>query len=71
MVCAVMKEAKIGGPHAIPKGLRHCCGIKAIRCGVPLNALQQIFGHAQLSITSISADAMGKEKRKIVERMWR
>jgi hypothetical protein len=40
-------------------------GIKAISCGVPLNTLQQLFGHAQLSITSIYADAMGPEKRAI------
>ena len=71
IVRAVMKAAKIAGAHATPKGLRHGFGIKAISCGVPLNTLQQLFGHAQLSTTSIYADAMGPEKRQLVERMWR
>ena len=70
VVCAVVKAAKIAGPHATPKGLRHGFGIKAISCGVPLNTLQQLFGHAQLSTTSIYADAMGPEKRQLVQRMW-
>jgi site-specific recombinase XerD len=53
VVRAVMKSAKIAGAHATPKGLRHGFGIKAVTCGVPLNTLQQLFGHAQLSTTSI------------------
>jgi integrase len=70
VVRTVMKAAKIAGPHATPKSLRHGFGIKAVTCGVPLNTLQQLFGHAQLSTTSIYADAMGPEKRQLVERMW-
>jgi site-specific recombinase XerD len=70
VVCAVMKAVKIAGPHATPKGLRHGFGIKAISCGVPLNTLQQLFGHAQFSTRSIYADAMGPEKRLLVQRMW-
>jgi integrase/recombinase XerD len=66
----VMKTAKIKGPHATPKGLRHGFGIKAVSSGVPLNTLQQLLGHAQLSTTAIYADAMGPEKRQLVERMW-
>jgi integrase len=58
-VCDVMRAAKIRGPHATSKGLR-----------VPLNTLQQLLGHAQLATTSIYADAMGPEKRQLVERMW-
>jgi integrase/recombinase XerD len=71
VVGAVMKAAKIAGPHATPKGLRHGFGIKAVTCGVPLNTLQQLFGHSQLSTTSIYADAMSPEKRQLVERLWR
>ncbi len=67
---AVMRAARIKGPHATPKGLRHGFGIKAITSGVPLNTLQQLLGHAQLTTTSIYADAMGPEKRQLVERMW-
>ncbi len=58
------------GAHACPKGLRHGYGIKAVSSGVPLNTLQDVLGHAQLSTTSIYADAMGPEKRKLIERMW-
>jgi integrase/recombinase XerD len=69
-VCAVMKAAKISGPHATPKGLRHGFGIKAVTSGVPLNALQKWLGHAQLSTTSIYADATGPEAKQLAERMW-
>jgi len=34
-VGAVMKAARIKGPHATPKGLRHGFGIKAVTSGVP------------------------------------
>ena len=69
-VGAMMKAAKINGPHATPKGLRHGFGIKAVMSGVPLNTLQRLLGHAQLSTTSIYADAMCAEQRQLVERMW-
>lgn len=69
-VCAVIKDAKISGPHATPKGLRHGFGIKAVTSGVPLNALQIWLGHAQLSTTSIYADATGLEAKQLAERMW-
>jgi integrase/recombinase XerD len=65
-----MNGAQITGAHATPKGLRHGFGIKAVTSGVPLNTLQQLLGHAQLSTTSIYADAMGPEKRQLMERMW-
>lgn len=65
-----MKAANVTGPHATPKGLRHGFGIKAVTSGVPLNTPQQLLGHAQLATTSIYADAMGPEKRQLVERIW-
>jgi integrase/recombinase XerD len=61
----VMKAAKIVGPHATPKGLRHGFGIKAITSGVPLNMLQKWLGHAQLSTISIYADAHGAEAHQL------
>jgi integrase len=64
-VCDVMEAAKIVGPHATPKGLRHGFGIKAVISGVPLNTLQKWLGHAQLSTTSIYPDA-----HQVAERMW-
>ena len=61
-VQGVVKAAKVKGPHAMPKGLRHGFSIKAVTSGIPLNMLQQLLGRAQLSTTSIYADAMGPEK---------
>ncbi len=69
-VCAVMNEAKIKGPHATPKGLRHGFGVKAVTSQVPLNMVQKWLGHAQLVTTSIYADAVGPEAKQIAERMW-
>lgn len=70
-VCEVMEDAGIAGVHASPKGLRHGYGIKAVTSGVPLNALQKWLGHAQLTTTSIYADATGPEAKQLAERMWR
>jgi integrase/recombinase XerD len=67
---AVMESAGIAGVHASPKGLRHGFGIKAVTSNVPLNALQKWLGHAQLSTTSIYADATGEEAKQLAERMW-
>lgn len=66
-----MEAAGIAGVHATPKGLRHGFGIKAVTSGVPLNALQKWLGHAQLTTTSIYADATGPEAQQLAERMWR
>ena len=69
-VCEVMEAAKVTGPHATPKGLRHGFGIKAVTSGVSLNMVQKWLGHAQLTTTSIYADATGPEAKQIAERMW-
>jgi integrase/recombinase XerD len=69
-ICDVMEAAKIVGPHATPKGLRHGFGIKAVSSGVPLNMLQKWLGPAQLSTTSIYADAHGAEAHQLAERRW-
>jgi integrase len=69
-VHAVLEDAEIHGPHATPKGLRHGFGVAAVTSGVPLNLVQRWLGHAQLSTTSIYAQAVGEEERDIVARMW-
>jgi integrase len=69
-VSEVMEAAGIAGAHAMPKGLRHGFGIKAVSSGVSLNMLQKWLGHAQLSTTAIYADATGAEEKQIAERMW-
>jgi integrase/recombinase XerD len=51
--------------------MRRGFGIKAVTSGVPLNALQEWLGHAQLTTTSIYAEATGPQERQLAERMWR
>ena len=69
-VSEVMEAAKISGPHAVPKGLRHGFGVRAVSNGVPLNLAQRWLGHAQLTTTAIYADAVGAEEKQIAEKMW-
>lgn len=69
-VHAVMQEARLDGPHASPKGLRHGFGVAAVSAGIPLNLVQKWLGHAQLSTTAIYADAVGSEEKDIARRMW-
>ena len=69
-VLEVMKAARVKGPQATPKGLRHGFGVAAIQAGIPLNLLQRWLGHAQLTTTAIYANAVGPEERNIAARMW-
>jgi len=69
-VAAVMREARLDGPQATPKGLRHGFGVAAVNAGIPLNMVQKWLGHAQLSTTAIYADAVGAEEHNIASRMW-
>ena len=69
-VAAVMRDARIDGPQASPKGLRHGFGVRAVNAGIPLNMVQKWLGHAQLSTTAIYADAVGAEEQAIAARMW-
>ncbi|MGI4809968.1 MAG: tyrosine-type recombinase/integrase [Janthinobacterium lividum] len=49
----VMVAARLEGPHASPKGLRHGFGVTAVSAGIPLNLVQKWLGHAQLTTTAI------------------
>ena len=40
-VHAVMAAARLDGPHASPKGLRHGFGVAAVAAGIPLNLVQK------------------------------
>lgn len=66
----IMADAKITGPQASPKGLRHGYGIHAVRSGVQLHMLQKWMGHASMSTTAIYANAVGDEELEIADRMW-
>lgn len=71
IVKAVMIEAGIpDAPQRTAKGLRHGFGINAVVNGIPLHMLQKWMGHAQLTTTTIYADAIGKEEQDIASRMW-
>jgi len=65
-----MAEARLQGPQASAKGLRHGFGVQAVSVGIPLNMVQKWLGHAQLSTTAIYADAVGAEEKQIASRMW-
>ena len=69
-VHAVMQAARLDGPHASPKGLRHGFGVAAVSAGIPLNLVQKWLGHAQLTTTAIYANAVGAEEQDIARRMW-
>jgi integrase len=68
-VHAVMQAARLDGPHASPKGLRHGFGVAAVSAGIPLNLVQKWLGHAQLTTTAIYANAVGAEEKDIARMM--
>lgn len=69
-VSEVMDAAGIAGLHAMPKGLRHGFGIKAVTSSVPLNMTQKWLGHARISTTAIYTNATGPEEKLVAARMW-
>ena len=69
-IVAVMEAAKISGPQACPKGLRHSWGVAAIEAGVPLTTIAAVLGHADIATTSIYTTVVGVEAREFVARMW-
>lgn len=69
-VLTVMGAAKIKGPHATPKGLRHGFAIAALEAGVPINLVQRWMGHSSLATTAIYANAVGAEERRFASRLW-
>ncbi|MGE4045281.1 MAG: tyrosine-type recombinase/integrase [Acetobacteraceae bacterium] len=70
VVHAAMTAARLDGPYASPKGLRHGFGVAAVSAGIPLNLVQKWLGHAQLSTTAIYANAVGEEEQTIAAKMW-
>lgn len=66
----VMVATRLDGPHASPKGLRHCFGVAAVSAEIPPNLGQKWLRHAQLTTTAIYADAVCAEEKDIARRMW-
>ena len=69
-VVAVMRMARIEGPQACPKGLRHAFGIAAVTAGVPLPTIAAVLGHADIATTAIYTTAVGVEARGFLAKMW-
>ncbi len=69
-VVAVMHMARIEGPQACPKGLRHGFGIAAVTAGVPLPTIAAVLGHADIATTAIYTTALGVEARGFPAKMW-
>lgn len=70
VVKRTMSEAGLQGAAATPRGLRHTFGVHAVLSGVPITLLQKWMGHSKLETTAIYTNVMGKEERRIAERMW-
>jgi integrase/recombinase XerD len=68
-VHTAMAAARLEGPHASPKGLRHGVGVTAVSASIPRNRVDKWLGHAQLSTAAIYADATGAEEKDISRRM--
>ena len=66
----VMATAGISGTPAMPKGLRHSFGVRALQSNVPPHLVQRWMGHASLRSTSVYADVMGPDERAFAARMW-
>jgi integrase/recombinase XerD len=66
-----MSLARVEGPQATPKGLRHAFAVSALQSGIPINLVRRWLGHSRLSTTEIYADAIGPEERAIADRLWK
>ncbi len=69
-VVAVMRRARMEGPQACPKGLRHGFGIAAVTAGVPLPTIAAVLGHADIATTAIYTTAVSVEARAFLAKMW-
>jgi len=66
-----MATARLVGPQASPKGLRHGFAVTALQGGVPVTMVRRWLGHARLSTTEIYADAVGPEEQAIARLFWK
>lgn len=66
-----MDRARIRGPHATCKGLRHGFGMKAAIRAVPPSMMQRWMGHSTLEMSFRYVDAVGAEEQGFARLMWR
>ena len=67
---AVMTKAKISGIKATSRGLRHSMGVNLVQNNVPLHIVQGILGHVYIENTRMYAQALEKERRAMIARVW-
>ncbi len=70
-VRGVMEAARIEGPQAMPKGLRHGFGVANAENSVPMPTTQKWLGHARLETTAIYQQVSGREEIAFAARLWR
>ncbi len=66
----VMTKAGITGKKASSRGLRHSMGVNLVVKQIPLHIVQDILGHAYIENTRIYAQALDKERREMISRVW-
>jgi integrase/recombinase XerD len=70
LIKAKMRQAKISGGMASPKGLRHGHGVACVSGKVPLTTIKKWLGHARLETTAIYLEVSGDEERELAKRLW-
>lgn len=70
IVKEAMDRARIDGPQATARGLRHAFGIHAIEVNIPEPMLQRWMGHARARTTRIYTVFDGADERRWAKRMW-
>jgi site-specific recombinase XerD len=70
MIKTKMKQAKVVGGMACPKGLRHGHAVACVAGKIPLTTIQKWLGHARLETTAIYLDVTGEEERELAKRLW-
>jgi len=53
-----------------PDGERKYLIEDGLEKNIPLNMVSKWMGHSSLEVTTIYANALGKEERKIASRIW-
>lgn len=61
------EEAGIPGGLRHPHVLRHTRAIELLRAGVPISAVQQVLGHADIATTAVYLRFSGVEIRRIMQ----
>jgi integrase/recombinase XerD len=67
----VMAAARIIGPQATAKGLRHAFGVVNAEANIPPSLTRRWMGHARLETTAIYQHAVGREERSFARRIWK